>query len=173
MEDLEAFEVLELLVEGNYNSEFYTFVGKVDGELHFRKQKGKLYRVGRDGNNILTEDGDFRHERTYLAGSAESIKHVKKLLNNPAYIGCSLTNIYDAYYFKKFGKIYEYMFSEYTEDDGIVSTLNTDCDNMIYQFATSKNVTQCNLQDFVELILHTNNVKPARSYFFEFYFSNI
>lgn len=157
------FEILQLLLEGNYNSDFYTFIGKEGEELHFRRKSGELCIVSQNGINKSTTSRDSDCF-SFLIGSPSSVDVVKELLNNSAYIGCMISHHNDAYYFKKFGKIYELKF--HSGDVGSVSFIDDDCNysfkDILDRFEKPV-LTRCEFDKFTRSITQIPNIKSARN----------
>jgi hypothetical protein len=155
MDNLRSFRILQLLVKGHYRSNYLVPIGEIDDKMIFGPYS--ILYDGRDlifSDNTVDQETEFRH----LIGRIGTVKHIKKLLNNPAYIGCSvLCGINIVCYFKKYGRLYG------LEARGrSVQVFYKDIDKYDMFFA-SDNITSYDFDKFVDVILQTTNVKSARN----------
>lgn len=163
MDEWGLFEIILSSVETSYVSEYYVFKDiVVKGEqklLYFQStfQLVTMYTVIGDFSDksvrVLFDDsevGGVKMTLSNIIGYAYRINRGEfELLNNPAYIGCSLSVLYNSYFFKKLDRIYKLTInynslaeSSYTEDnDGYIS---------------------CEFEDLVKAI-NSNHTKSAHS----------
>jgi hypothetical protein len=145
---VKPFQVLQLLVKADYQSEQFTFIGETNDMLRFIDKRTKsVYTVKNRGGSILFSDGIISalDEFILLTGHLDKIRDIERLLESPTYIGCKICEDYASCYFKKYEKTYELR-------------LDDACELRVY---TGESVIK--YDEFIDIILHSTNTKSARN----------
>jgi hypothetical protein len=160
MDKLKFFKTLQLLVKANYVSTWYVFKSETENEMLFETTVDSLlYKVSRNGDHIdvfhgnhklAIEEGYLENFVVFAAGYITNISSAEKLLNSPTYVGCDLGCIYGVYYFKKYNKTYKLIINK---RGCIVKVIDEE----------TGEITICEFDDFVNIILYTTNTKSARN----------
>jgi hypothetical protein len=161
MDNLRSFRILQLPVKGNYCSDYVSLIGEIDDKMIFESlsRGAESYDILYDGKTLIFSDNtnDQETEFRHLMGDIATVKHIKKLLNNPAYIGCTVKHCVNTCYFKKYGRLYGLIVQ-----DQFVQVFYKDIDDHD-RFRYSDNITSYDFDKFVDVILQTTNVKSARN----------
>lgn len=159
MDELKFFKMLQLLVKANYVSDFYVFKSETENEMLFEDIVNvATCKVSRNGDHIdifcgnsrLPVEDYFTSFAVFIVGYITKISSAEKLLNSPTYTGCIIGREYDEYYFKKYNKTYKLIL---TGDVTIVKATDEE----------TGETTNCEFDDFVNIILYTTNTKSARN----------